>query len=73
MKKSAKVLGLGLFILGVCFVGGQTPQNYIYTSSGDLHGIEKLITRKDIGGVSITGKLWKHQKMYMIFLLLRKI
>ncbi|WNI37673.1 hypothetical protein [Chryseobacterium sp. SG20098] len=58
MKKSAKVLGLGLFILGVCFVGGQTPQNYIYTSSGDLHGIEKLITRKDIGGVQIVYN-WK--------------
>lgn len=49
MKKMTKVLGLGLFILNLYFVTGQTPQNYIYTSSGDLHGIEKMITRKDIG------------------------
>ena len=40
-------------ILGVNFSKAQTPQNYIYTSSGDLHDIEKMITRKDIGGVQI--------------------
>lgn len=58
MKKITKVLGLGLFILNLYFVTGQTPQNYIYTSSGDLHGIEKMITRKDIGGVQIVYN-WK--------------
>ncbi|MEF9478173.1 hypothetical protein OWR28_11220 [Chryseobacterium sp. 1B4] len=58
MKKLTKVLGLGLFILNLYFVTGQTPQNYIYTSSGDLHGIEKMITRKDIGGVQIVYN-WK--------------
>lgn len=40
------------------FLKSQTPQNYIYTSSGDLHSIEKMITRKDIGGVQIVYN-WK--------------
>ncbi len=53
MKKITKALGLGLFMLGLHFMSGQTPQNYIYTSSGDLRKIEKIITRQDIGGVQI--------------------
>lgn len=53
-----RVLRLGFFILGVQFVTAQAPQNYIYTSSGDLHGIEKMITREDIGGVQIVYN-WK--------------
>ncbi|MCW1961984.1 hypothetical protein [Chryseobacterium viscerum] len=53
MKKITKALGLGLLMLGLHFMLGQTPQNYIYTSSGDLRKIEKMITRQDIGGVQI--------------------
>ncbi|WP_126650686.1 hypothetical protein [Chryseobacterium aureum] len=53
MKKITEVLGLVLFIASLCFVEGQTPQNYIYTSSGDLRSMEKMITREDIGGVQI--------------------
>ncbi|RXM39174.1 hypothetical protein BOQ62_13570 [Chryseobacterium sp. CH21] len=53
-----KVLGLVLFILGLQCVTAQAPQNYIYTSSGDLHNIEKMITREDIGGVQIVYN-WK--------------
>nr|WP_315028409.1 hypothetical protein [uncultured Chryseobacterium sp.] len=48
-----KRLGLGLLLFGLQLLMGQTPQNYIYTSSGDLQDIEKMITRKDIGGVQI--------------------
>ncbi|WP_343658537.1 hypothetical protein [Chryseobacterium sp.] len=58
MKKMTRVPRLGFFILGVQFVTAQAPQNYIYTSSGDLHGIEKMITREDIGGVQIVYN-WK--------------
>ncbi len=58
MKKITEVLGLVLFIASLCFVEGQTPQNYIYTSSGDLRSMEKMITREDIGGVQIVYN-WK--------------
>ncbi|AZB11282.1 hypothetical protein EG344_21825 [Chryseobacterium sp. G0162] len=53
MKQTVRKLGLGLLFLGVNFLMGQTPQNYIYTSSGDLQNIENMIVRKDIGGVQI--------------------
>lgn len=53
MKKTTEALALVLFILNFYVVSGQTPQNYIYTSSGDLHTIEKMIIREDIGGVQI--------------------
>lgn len=54
MKKITEALALVLFILSFHVVLGQTtPQNYIYTSSGDLREIEKMITREDIGGVQI--------------------
>ncbi|WP_347218382.1 hypothetical protein [Chryseobacterium sp.] len=53
MKQTVKKLGLGLLFLGVNFLMGQIPQNYIYTSSGDLQNIENMIVRKDIGGVQI--------------------
>ncbi|WP_415327356.1 hypothetical protein [Chryseobacterium sp. MMS23-Vi53] len=52
MKKLHKIIFIAL-ILGLNFSNAQTPQNYIYTSSGDLHDIEKMIIRKDIGGVQI--------------------
>ncbi|AZA83760.1 hypothetical protein C1637_14030 [Chryseobacterium lactis] len=53
MKRMIGRLGLALLVFGFCFFKGQTPQNYIYTSSGDLQEIEKMITRKDVGGVQI--------------------
>ncbi|MGE8555325.1 MAG: hypothetical protein ACN6OB_15500 [Chryseobacterium jejuense] len=53
MKQAIRMLGLGLLFLGLDFLKGQIPQNYIYTSSGDLQNIEKMIVRKDIGGVQI--------------------
>ncbi|MEN4760334.1 hypothetical protein ABEG63_08395 [Chryseobacterium sp. C39-AII1] len=53
MKRILKVSVFILLILGLNFSKAQTPQNYIYTSSGDLQKIEKMITRKDIGGVQI--------------------
>ncbi|MFP3831481.1 hypothetical protein [Chryseobacterium sp. SIMBA_028] len=53
MKKSVIITILGFLFLGIQFLTAQTPQNYIYTSSGDLQNIEKMITRKDIGGVQI--------------------
>lgn len=43
----------GFLFSGLQFLMAQTPQNYIYTSSGDLKSIEKMITRQDIGGVQI--------------------
>lgn len=53
MKKLLKITFFAFFILGFNFSKAETPQNYIYTSSGDLQKIEKMITRKDIGGVQI--------------------
>ncbi|MBL3550341.1 hypothetical protein JML65_22465 [Chryseobacterium sp. KMC2] len=53
MTMTTRILGLGIVWLGLHFLMGQTPQNYIYTSSGDLQNIEKMIVRKDIGGVQI--------------------
>ncbi len=53
MKRVIKGIGLGFLFLGLQFFKGQAPKNYIYTSSGDLQTIEKMITRKDIGGVQI--------------------
>ncbi|SDI94108.1 hypothetical protein [Chryseobacterium jejuense] len=53
MKQTIRMLGLGLLFLGLDFLKGQIPQNYIYTSSGDLQNIEEMIVRKDIGGVQI--------------------
>ncbi|MBP2615546.1 hypothetical protein [Chryseobacterium jejuense] len=53
MKQAIRMLALGLLFLGLDFLKGQIPQNYIYTSSGDLQNIEKMIVRKDIGGVQI--------------------
>jgi len=48
-----KIFLIGIFVLSAFIVNAQKPQNYIYTSSGDLQNIEKMITRKDIGGVQI--------------------
>ncbi|KFF25928.1 hypothetical protein [Chryseobacterium vrystaatense] len=53
MKRRLTMTVLGLMFSGLQFLMAQTPQNYIYTSSGDLKSIEKMITRKDIGGVQI--------------------
>ncbi|WP_300690687.1 hypothetical protein [Chryseobacterium sp.] len=53
MKEAFKALKLGLLFFGFYFSMGQAPQNYIYTSSGDLQNIEKMIARKDISGVQI--------------------
>lgn len=58
MKITTKLIGLGFFVFGLCFLMGQSPQNYIYTSSGDLRKIEKMIMREDIGGVQIVYN-WK--------------
>lgn len=58
MKKSFEIICLVLIFLGINLFKSQKPQNYIYTSSGDLHDIEKMITRKDIGGVQIVYN-WK--------------
>lgn len=58
MKQAIRMLGLGLLFLGLDFLKAQIPQNYIYTSSGDLQNIEKMIVRKDIGGVQIVYN-WK--------------
>lgn len=48
-----KIVITASLVLGLHFSKAETPQNYIYTSSGDLQKIEKMITRKDIGGVQI--------------------
>lgn len=48
-----KLFLISIFALSVFNVNAQKPQNYIYTSSGDLQDIEKMIRRKDIGGVQI--------------------
>ncbi|SHF98758.1 hypothetical protein [Chryseobacterium sp. OV279] len=53
MTRLFKMAVLGWLALGLQLFTAQTPQNYIYTSSGDLKNIEKMITRKDIGGVQI--------------------
>ena len=54
MKYNMKKLFLmSIFALSVFNANAQKPQNYIYTSSGDLQDIEKMIRRKDIGGVQI--------------------
>lgn len=48
-----KLFLMSIFALSVFNTNAQKPQNYIYTSSGDLQDIEKMIRRKDIGGVQI--------------------
>ncbi|KFF21971.1 hypothetical protein [Chryseobacterium sp. JM1] len=53
MTRLFKMTVLGWLAFGLQLFTAQTPQNYIYTSSGDLKNIEKMITRKDIGGVQI--------------------
>ncbi|SFN94293.1 hypothetical protein SAMN05421594_4807 [Chryseobacterium oleae] len=53
MTRLFKMAVLGCLTLSLQLFTAQTPQNYIYTSSGDLKNIEKMITRKDIGGVQI--------------------
>ncbi|MCT2409593.1 hypothetical protein NZD88_18730 [Chryseobacterium antibioticum] len=53
MTRSFQLALFGWLIFGLHYFTAQTPQNYIYTSSGDLKSIEKMITRKDIGGVQI--------------------
>ncbi|WP_139262705.1 hypothetical protein [Chryseobacterium polytrichastri] len=53
MRNLLKIICISLFTFGLHLLKAETPQNYIYTSSGDLQKIEKLITRKDIGGVQI--------------------
>ncbi|WP_051289200.1 hypothetical protein [Chryseobacterium daeguense] len=58
MKRIFKLSVLFSLILSFNFSKAEPPQNYIYTSSGDLQKIEKLITRKDIGGVQIVYN-WK--------------
>ncbi|WP_089757322.1 hypothetical protein [Chryseobacterium soldanellicola] len=57
MKKIFLICIFNLFLLN-CNINAQKPQNYIYTSSGDLQNIEKMIMRKDIGGVQIVYN-WK--------------
>lgn len=58
MYKIFEILTVVLFFCGINLLRSQTPQNYIYTSSGDLEQIEKMISQKDIGGVQIVYN-WK--------------
>lgn len=58
MKITTQLIGLAFFVFGLSLLMGQSPQNYIYTSSGDLRKIEKMIMREDIGGVQIVYN-WK--------------
>jgi hypothetical protein len=53
MKSPSKITFFIFLISCINFLHASVPENYIYTSSDDLHSIEKLITRKDIGGVQI--------------------
>lgn len=57
MKKLLRIFTIIIFF-SLAQLKAEVPQNYIYTSSGDLQNIEKLITRKDIGGVQIVYN-WK--------------
>ncbi|MDC8104106.1 hypothetical protein MTQ00_06085 [Chryseobacterium sp. B21-037] len=58
MIKSFKIFCLAFIFFGASSFKSQKSQNYIYTSSGDLHDLEKKIRSKEIGGVQIVYN-WK--------------
>ncbi|MDH6253870.1 hypothetical protein M2347_003597 [Chryseobacterium sp. H1D6B] len=58
MKNLLKMAAFIFFTFVPNFFNAAVPENYIYTSSDDLQKIEKLIMRKDIGGVQIVYN-WK--------------
>ncbi len=58
MKNTFYLLIICSFLISPKVLKAKTPENYIYTSSGDLYKIEHIIKRDDIKGVQIVYN-WK--------------